>query len=173
MAGAGSIYFETDKQQQKTLGADAIARRIKMLSFSREKIAPILKRIGANDPDLKSVNLCHKRITNKQVLQIADALEGNTHVTEIWLTNNEISDESSCGIARTTSAGAVGYLMSALEGNRTVLEVYLGGNKIGTRGGEEWTGATLYFCSSSTRDLKPSASPPQLRRCATCSGSTR
>ena len=47
-----------------------------MLSFSREKIAPILKQIGANDPDLKSVNLCHKRITNKQVLQIADALEG-------------------------------------------------------------------------------------------------
>lgn len=105
-----------------------------MLPFSREKIAPVLKQIGSNDPDLTSVNLCHKRITNKQVLQIADALGGNTHVTEIWLTNNEISDESSDGIAKTTSAGAVGYLMSALEGNRTVLEVYLGGNKIGTKG---------------------------------------
>ncbi|EJK66649.1 hypothetical protein THAOC_12414 [Thalassiosira oceanica] len=113
-----------------------------MLPFSREKIAPVLKQIGSNDPDLTSVNLCHKRITNKQVLQIADALGGNTHVTEIWLTNNEISDESSDGIAKTTSAGAVGYLMSALEGNRTVLEVYLGGNKIGTKG-----------------DLKPSRPP--------------
>merc|ERR1719356_2258161 len=88
----------------------------------------MLKQIKSNDPGLTSVYLSNKKITNKQLVTISDALEVNTCVTELWLTDNLIRSEGE------GSAGAVGYLMSVLEGHPTVAEVYLSGNKMGTDG---------------------------------------
>lgn len=92
-------------------------------------LKPLFRQISTNDPHLSSVQLSHKKVTNKQLLQLSDALVSNNVVTEIWLTNNKISDEGDSG-------GSVGYLTGVLEGNRTVEELYLGGNKIGAKGGE-------------------------------------
>lgn len=100
--------------------------------FSRNELKPLLSQVSTNDPDLTSLHLSHKKITNKQLLQISDALQQNSNVTEIWLTNNQISD-GDCG-GGGGGAGSVGYLMSVLESNRSVGEVYLGGNKIGAKG---------------------------------------
>jgi len=96
--------------------------------FTKETISPTLKQIKSNDPGLTSVHLSNKKITNKQLVTISDALEVNTCVTELWLTDNLIRSEGE------GSAGAVGYLMSVLEGHPTVAEVYLSGNKMGTDG---------------------------------------
>ena len=98
--------------------------------FSRNELKPIIHRVATNDPELTALHLSHKKITNRQLVAVADALSSNASVVEIWLTNNLISDDG------TGSGGSVGYLMGALEGNRTVEEVYLGGNKIGTKGGK-------------------------------------
>lgn len=100
-----------------------------MVLFSRSELKPLLSRIKQNDPELTSLQLSHKRITNKQLIQIADALKTNTRITEIWLTNNHIAEDE-----KEQTAGSVGYLMSVLESNRSVGEVYLGGNKIGNQG---------------------------------------
>ena len=94
--------------------------------FSRNELKPLLQQVSTNDPECTSLHLSHKKITNKQLLQISDALKNNTHITEIWLTNNQITDEG----------GVVGELTSVLETNRSVGELYLGGNKIGSKGGE-------------------------------------
>mmetsp|Transcript_57103 Transcript_57103/g.121214 ORF Transcript_57103/g.121214 Transcript_57103/m.121214 type:complete len:317 (-) Transcript_57103:240-1190(-) len=98
--------------------------------FSRSELKPLLHQVATNDPTLTSLHLCHKKITNKQLLQISDALQSNTSVTEIWLTNNQISDDSSGA----GGAGSVGYFASVLESNTSVGEVYLGSNKIGAKG---------------------------------------
>jgi len=96
--------------------------------FSRNELKPLLHQVKANDPDLTALHLSHKKIANRQLLQVSDALRTNSTVTEIWLTTNLIADDGGGG------AGAVGYLMEVLESNRTVEEVYLGGNKIGAKG---------------------------------------
>mmetsp|Transcript_14643 Transcript_14643/g.31835 ORF Transcript_14643/g.31835 Transcript_14643/m.31835 type:complete len:295 (+) Transcript_14643:344-1228(+) len=95
--------------------------------FSRNELKPLLHQVSTNDPELTSLQLSHKKITNKQLLQISDALKTNTNINEIWLTHNQLSDD-------TDGAGVIGYLMGVLETNRTVGEVYLGGNKIGVKG---------------------------------------
>jgi len=104
--------------------------------FSRNEIKQTLSKLTKNDPSITTLQLSHKRITNKQLLAISDALQGNTNVTEIWLTNNQISDGSDANNNNKSSngSGSVGYLMSVLETNTTVQEVYLGGNKIGAKG---------------------------------------
>ncbi|KAL9187619.1 hypothetical protein ACHAXT_005997 [Thalassiosira profunda] len=99
--------------------------------FGRNELRPLLRRAAANDPDLTALHLSHKKITNKQLLQISDALKGNAHITEVWLTHNLISDETD---GPHGGAGSVGYLASILEGNRSVAELYLGGNRIGAKG---------------------------------------
>lgn len=104
--------------------------------FSRNELKPLLHQVATNDPDVTCLHLSHKKITNKQLLQISDALESNTRVTEIWLDNNLIADDEGGSGKGNVGAGAVGYFVSVLEGNRSVLEVYLGGNKIGAKGGE-------------------------------------
>ena len=101
--------------------------------FSRNELKLILHQLSTNDPDLTALHLSHKKITNRQLLQISDALATNNNVTEVWLTNNFISDDAD---TNTGSAGSVGYLMNVLETNRSVTEVYLGGNKIGAKGGK-------------------------------------
>ena len=100
-------------------------------------IKHLLHQVSTNDPSLISLHLSHRRITNKQLLQISDALQCNSNITEIWLTNNLITDDHDGGRGGGTDrSSSVGYLMSVLERNRSVGEVYLGGNKIGARGGE-------------------------------------
>lgn len=99
--------------------------------FSRNELRPLLQRASSNDPTLTSLHLSHKKITNRQLVQISDALRSNATVTEVWLTHNAISDEGNGG-----AGGSVGYLAGVLENNDAVGEVYLGGNKIGAKGGE-------------------------------------
>ncbi|KAL7525142.1 hypothetical protein ACHAWF_001229 [Thalassiosira exigua] len=95
--------------------------------FAKNELQRTLHRASSNDPDLASLHLCHKKLTNRHLLRIADALKDNTHVVEIWLTHNRIRDDRD-------GAGGLGYLAAALEGNRTVTELYLGGNQIGAKG---------------------------------------
>lgn len=90
--------------------------------FFYNELKPLLHKISSNSEDLSSVQLSHKKITDKNLLQISDALQTNSHVDEIWLTNNFITE--------------VGSLTGVLEKNENVAEVYLGGNKIGDQGGE-------------------------------------
>lgn len=96
--------------------------------FYYNELKPILNKISSNSEDLTSIQLSHKKITDKNLLQISDALQTNTNVDEIWLTNNFITE--------------VGSLAGVLERNDQVTEVYLGGNKIGDQGGKtcipEW-----------------------------------
>ena len=103
--------------------------------FSRNELKPLLHQVSSNDPEVTALHLSHKKITNKQLLQISDALQNNTHITEIWLDNNQITDDDN-GRGSAGAGSAVGYLTSVLETNRSVGEVYLGGNKIGAKGGE-------------------------------------
>eukprot|EP00804_Cyclotella_cryptica_P026374 CCRYP_007691-RB/>CCRYP_007691-RB protein AED:0.07 eAED:0.07 QI:179/1/1/1/0.5/0.33/3/545/274 len=88
--------------------------------FFYNELKPLLARISSNSADLRSIQLSHKKITDKNLLQISDALQTNSNVNEIWLTNNLITE--------------VGSLTAALESNSTVGELYLGGNKLGDRG---------------------------------------
>ena len=97
--------------------------------FFYNELKPLLHKISSNSEDLSSVQLSHKKITDKNLLQISDALQTNSHVDEIWLTNNFITE--------------VGSLTGVLEKNESVAEVYLGGNKIGDQGGE--TVVDAYF----------------------------
>jgi hypothetical protein len=90
--------------------------------FFYNELKPLLARISSNSADLKSIQLSHKKITDKNLLQICDALQTNTNVYEIWLTNNLITE--------------VGSLAAVLESNCSVGELYLGGNKIGDMGGK-------------------------------------
>ncbi|KAL3796583.1 hypothetical protein HJC23_009714 [Cyclotella cryptica] len=90
--------------------------------FFYNELKPLLARISSNSADLRSIQLSHKKITDKNLLQISDALQTNSNVNEIWLTNNLITE--------------VGSLTAALESNSTVGELYLGGNKLGDRGGK-------------------------------------
>lgn len=93
--------------------------------FFYNELKPLLNKISSNSEDLESIQLSHKKLTDKNLLQISDALQTNTNINEIWLTNNFITD--------------VGSLMGVLEKNENVTEVYLGGNKIGDQGGEFFT----------------------------------
>jgi Ran GTPase-activating protein (RanGAP) involved in mRNA processing and transport len=90
--------------------------------FFFNELKPLIAKISLNSEDLTTIQLSHKKITDKNLLQISDALQTNTNVTEIWLTNNLITD--------------VGSLTAVLERNDTAVEVYLGGNKIGDKGGK-------------------------------------
>lgn len=98
-----------------------------MVFFSRLELKPLLHQVSTNDPELTSLQLSHKKITNKNLLQISDALKTNSNITEIWLTNNQLSDDMD-------GAGVIGYFTDVLETNRSVGEVYLDGNKIGVKG---------------------------------------
>jgi len=95
--------------------------------FSHNELKPLLHRVATNDPTLTSLQLSHKKVTNKQLVQLSDSLKENTNVTEIWLTNNQLTDDAD-------GAGVIGYLTGVLETNRSVGEIYLGGNKIGVKG---------------------------------------
>jgi hypothetical protein len=90
--------------------------------FYYNELKPILNKISSNNEDLEAIQLSHKKITDKNLLQISDALQTNTNVEEIWLTNNLITEVVS--------------LTGVLEKNENVTEVYLGGNKIGDQGGK-------------------------------------
>jgi hypothetical protein len=90
--------------------------------FYYNELKPLLNKISSNNEDIESIQLSHKKITDKNLLQISDALQMNTNVEEIWLTNNLITE--------------VGSLTGVLEKNESVTEVYLGGNKIGDQGGK-------------------------------------
>lgn len=90
--------------------------------FYYNELKPLLNKISSNNEDLEAIQLSHKKITDKNLLQISDALQTNTNVEEIWLTNNLITE--------------VGSLTGVLEKNENVTEVYLGGNKIGDQGGK-------------------------------------
>ena len=92
--------------------------------FFYNELKPLLHKISSNSEDLSSIQLSHKKITDKNLVQISDALQTNSHVDEIWLTNNFITE--------------VGSLTGVLENNESVAEVYLGGNKIGDQGGEKF-----------------------------------
>jgi Ran GTPase-activating protein (RanGAP) involved in mRNA processing and transport len=90
--------------------------------FFYNELKPLLHKISTNSEDLSSIQLSHKKITDKNLEQISDVLQTNTNIDEIWLTNNFITE--------------VGCLTGILERNDVVTEVYLGGNKIGDQGGE-------------------------------------
>eukprot|EP00956_Cyclotella_meneghiniana_P022658 scaffold43099_cov75-Cyclotella_meneghiniana.AAC.10 len=92
--------------------------------FFYNELKPLMHKISCNSEDLSSIQLSHKKITDKNLVQISDALQTNSHVDEIWLTNNFITE--------------VGSLTGVLEKNESVAEVYLGGNKIGDQGGEKF-----------------------------------
>jgi hypothetical protein len=105
--------------------------------FYYNELKPILNKISSNSEDLTSIQLSHKKITDKNLLQISDALQTNTTVDEIWLTNNFITE--------------VGSLAGVLERNDQVTEVYLGGNKIGDQGGKN-AYQSYEFCVISSFD---------------------
>lgn len=90
--------------------------------FFYNELKPLLNKISSNSEEIESIQLSHKKITDKNLVQISDALQTNTNVNEIWLTNNFITE--------------VGSLTGVLEKNDNVTEVYLGGNKIGDQGGK-------------------------------------
>eukprot|EP01044_Picomonas_judraskeda_P021285 COSAG03_NODE_4975_length_1374_cov_1.528627_1_plen_116_part_10 len=52
-------------------------------------VANNLRRVRANDPTLGDVNWSYAGVDDEDVIQLAQALEGNTHVRWVDLTYNE------------------------------------------------------------------------------------
>lgn len=88
-----------------------------------EQLQALIKRIADNDPTLTRADFSDNQIKTR-LLDIAKALENNTHLTEISFSNSGIEDQM------------VPMITEALKINKSLKVIELNGNNIGNFGAQ-------------------------------------